>query len=78
MREEAQETARDGVCEAAMKKPPVRNCDECSNFLTSGYETHIGVCRLRHKPRWIEPKDYNDRDWGFKRRCEDYVERSEK
>ena len=59
-----------------MKKPPVRNCDECRHFAASNYDGVKGVCRLGHKLRFVMPnatlRSLEGGRWGWRRACEDY------
>lgn len=52
-------------------------CDECKHF-ADRYDAPDWrtVCMLGHKPRFFMPQTMSQahsRDWGFKRRCEDFA-----
>ena len=53
-----------------------RYCDCCS-YANITYTTEL-CCTKGHKPRFYKPKSegYMNHDWGWKRKCEDYKEKS--
>lgn len=54
-------------------------CDECKYGSSPDAEQPSFVCAKSHKPRFYVPRKgicYNDGDWGWKRRCDDFVIRA--
>ena len=51
------------------------HCDECKHFNDEDVPG-ARVCEKNHKPRWYAQKNDNphDTDYGYKRKCEDYME----
>jgi hypothetical protein len=47
-----------------------RLCDECSRFMTHSYRW---PCASGHRPLFRQQKDALDRNWGYHRRCEDFL-----
>jgi hypothetical protein len=46
-------------------------CDECRFF---SYPTEESVeCSKGHRPRFYKPKTQWSADWGYKRRCDDFI-----
>lgn len=51
-----------------------KQCDEC---IFSQYNSFgILSCKKEHKPKFYLPKNELDTNWGWKRKCEDYKERT--
>ena len=47
------------------------DCIDCNN-----YQSDETACQIGHKPRFYKPKsDPHDPDWGWKRKCADFVEK---
>ena len=63
---------------------PTRHCEECMHFAApqtyadsvEHLVTGRSFCQKGHPPKFYKPKSDNPHatDWGYKRRCEDYVE----
>ena len=53
-----------------------RQCADCEHFeFKWPYEE--AECFMGHKPRFYQPRNPNDDDWGWKRRCEDFAPKSD-
>jgi len=61
-----------------MPKPKTQSCDACAHAYYWGEMGEKLECLEGHKPRFYKPRSGNDADWGWKRRCDDYVEDSER
>ena len=48
-------------------KLPMRHCDDCL------YWRDDQVCRVGHYPRMYQPRHAEDRNYGYKRRCADFI-----
>lgn len=52
-----------------------RHCDECSNFkntLDHEGSDFLTWCSVGHRPRFYNPRSYNDENFGWKRKCGDF------
>ena len=59
-----------------MPKPPTRQCDECRHFSTDlmeGLDTDQ-ICQKNHRPHFFNPTSPVDVFYGWKRKCEDFVD----
>ena len=54
-----------------------RNCDECAHFPIIRVFLLRGECNVGHAPRYYLPRSAVDCNYGWKRRCADFVERKE-
>lgn len=52
-------------------KPKTHDCQECKHHDFSGDKLK---CLEGHKPRFFTPRSPVDDNWGWKRRCEDFIE----
>lgn len=56
-----------------------RHCDECTHATLKWYVYRGGEpfdvlsCEYAHKPRFYKPRGPLDADYGWKRRCADFV-----
>ena len=50
-----------------------RHCDECLHRQEINFR-RTNPCELGHKPRFYQPTHEGDKNWGWKRRCEDFKE----
>ena len=53
-----------------------RHCDECAHF-RAAFIFEKKVCNAGHAPRYYPMRSAVDFDYGWKRRCADFVERRE-
>lgn len=55
-------------------KTKTQHCEDCSHGKWNVADSDL-VCEMGHKPRFFTPKSPLDKDWGFKRRCSDFVDK---
>lgn len=55
-------------------KIKTQHCEDCLHGKWSVVDSDL-TCEMKHKPRFFTPKSPLDRDWGFKRRCSDFVDK---
>jgi hypothetical protein len=64
-----------------MTKIPTRQCDECIHFSTDILEGACEtdqLCEKHHAPHFYMPRSPMDLSYGYKRKCEDFVEAERK
>ena len=55
-------------------KDKAKQCIECTHFELRWKEAE---CFMGHKPRFYQPRDPLHTDWGWKRRCDDFMSHAE-
>ena len=51
------------------------NCDECLHSHWHATEESIRMeCAMEHKPRFYQPRSNDDQNYGYKRKCADFIE----
>lgn len=49
------------------------HCSECVHFaLKPVFKASVAECASGHSPRFYAPKSPLDKDWGWKRKCNDF------
>ena len=54
-----------------MSKEPAKQCIECRFFFDDAIDLDP-VCAHGHQLRFYVPKNSHDKDWGWKRRCDEF------
>ncbi len=55
---------------------PASYCDECKHYSLHRIDDTRTPCSLGHRPRFYIPQTMShahSNDWGWKRRCQDFV-----
>ena len=52
-----------------------RYCFDCKHATTRTHPKPVLICAMLHKPRFYAPVYVMKDTWGWKRKCEDFVER---
>ncbi len=52
-----------------------RYCFDCKHASTRTHPKPVLICAMLHKPRFYAPVYVMRDTWGWKRKCEDFVEK---
>ena len=50
-----------------------QHCDECKHATMRSLPKPVLICAILHKPRFYAPVYWLKDSWGWKRKCEDFV-----
>jgi len=64
----------DKVCCKEKRIMKTQHCDQCKHATMRALPKPTLICAMLHKPRFYAPVYWLKDSWGWKRKCEDFLE----
>jgi hypothetical protein len=75
MRRHQWKAATDKVC-GKKRIMKTKHCDQCKHATMRALPNPTLICAMLHKPRFYAPVYWLKDSWGWKRKCEDFLEKN--